>query len=351
MRVALEMQAASDEALQGRLAESQARKFIANVYERVNRKPLPSASLDAYFTKWLGRKEKEVGQSTIGRYRNTYKNVKGYLKKGMEWSIVHFDKDVITDFRDYIAKRSSTMHGNMEVKVLKAMLQDAFRDGLVPTNEAMKVRTLKRDVAAFKRLPFTMAQVKLILGLGTLTQQWRGMVLMGLYTGQRLGDIATATWGELDLVKKAWAFKSRKTGRNMIVPIHPVLQKHLEAVRPTDPAADDPVFPEANGAVQRTGKTGMLSRDFHNILAEVGLATKQSFKSTGKGRKTTRTMSPLTFHSFRGTLTSILKQMGVSQGVAQDIIGHDTPSISDHYTSIDEATKRLAIDKLPDVTA
>jgi hypothetical protein len=47
MRVALEMQAAADEALQGRLAESQARKFISNVFEGVNKKPLPSASLDA----------------------------------------------------------------------------------------------------------------------------------------------------------------------------------------------------------------------------------------------------------------------------------------------------------------
>jgi hypothetical protein len=36
--------------------------------------------------------------------------------------------------------------------------------------------------------------------------------------------------------------------------------------------------------------------------------------------------------------------------VARDIIGHDSPAVSAHYTHIELDTKRAALDKLPDVT-
>jgi hypothetical protein len=47
----------------------------------------------------------------------------------------------------------------------------------------------------------------------------------------------------------------------------------------------------------------------------------------------------------------LLKNAGVSEAVARDIIGHESAAISRHYTHIDEASKRKAIAKLPDVTA
>jgi hypothetical protein len=33
----------------------------------------------------------------------------------------------------------------------------------------------------------------------------------------------------------------------------------------------------------------------------------------------------------------------------QDIIGHDSEAMSAHYTHIDEASKRSALEKLPDI--
>ena len=126
--------------------------------------------------------------------------------------------------------------------------------------------------------------------------------------------------------------------------------KHLVGIRPRHPANDDPVFPRAADKVERTGKVGQLSKEFHAILAQVDLVEVQSTRNTGKGRDTKRKMSLLSFHSLRSTMTSILKEHGASQGVAMDIIGHDTPSVSDHYTKISEAVKREWIGKMPDIT-
>lgn len=48
---------------------------------------------------------------------------------------------------------------------------------------------------------------------------------------------------------------------------------------------------------------------------------------------------------------SILKATGASQAVAMALAGHETEAISQHYTTLDDATLRAAVNKLPDVTA
>src|ERR1041385_3183459 len=59
----------------------------------------------------------------------------------------------------------------------------------------------------------------------------------------------------------------------------------------------------------------------------------------------------LSFHCLRHTATSLLKNAGVSDVVARDLIGHDSPAVSAHYTHIDTATQRKALDSMPDVLA
>ena len=45
-----------------------------------------------------------------------------------------------------------------------------------------------------------------------------------------------------------------------------------------------------------------------------------------------------------------LKNAGVSDVIARDIIGHESEAISRNYTHIETETKRLALDSMPDVT-
>jgi hypothetical protein len=46
---------------------------------------------------------------------------------------------------------------------------------------------------------------------------------------------------------------------------------------------------------------------------------------------------------------SLLKNAGVPEAVAMDIIGHDSEVISRHYTHIESNAKRAALRKLPDL--
>jgi hypothetical protein len=47
----------------------------------------------------------------------------------------------------------------------------------------------------------------------------------------------------------------------------------------------------------------------------------------------------------------MLKDAGLSDVGARDIVGHESAAVSRNYTHIDGDTKRAALDKLPDVTA
>jgi integrase len=103
----------------------------------------------------------------------------------------------------------------------------------------------------------------------------------------------------------------------------------------------------------RNASVGWLSNQFHGVLVAAGLADLRDHKrkKDGQGRAAPRRRSEVGFHSLRYTATSLMKGAGVSEAVAMDIIGHESEAISAHYTKIDEATKRSALERLPSLDA
>lgn len=77
------------------------------------------------------------------------------------------------------------------------------------------------------------------------------MVLVGLYTGLRLSDIAELTWLNIDLEGATVNVVIRKTGRRQILPLAKPVMRYLEQLPSSDnPSA--PLFPEAYAAPQRS---------------------------------------------------------------------------------------------------
>src|SRR6266513_2048348 len=149
--------------------------------------------------------------------------------------------------------------------------------------------------------------------------------------------------GELRLV-------TSKTGRQQIIPLARPLREYIEEhlLGSNDPTA--PLFPKADHDVCRTGDVRRLSAAFYDLMVEAGLARERSRKNTGTGRSVKRETSELSFHSLRHTATSLMKNSGISPAIVQDIIGHESPALSAHYTHIEDASKRHAIESMPDIT-
>jgi integrase len=225
----------------------------------------------------------------------------------------------------------------------------AWSEQLIADNPALRLWPLRRPdraAPANQKRPFTAAEIGLLLKLAD--DEWRGMILAGYHTaGQRLGDIATLTPSAIDLGAKLVKFESGKTGRLVALPIAAEWARDLEK-RMKGKGAFDPLFPRAAGKVKgEGGKVGHLSNSFRSLLSRAKLASPPG---TAAGKvKGRREQQPLSFHSFRHTATSLLKNAGVSDSVTRDIVGHDSAAVSLEYTHIDAETKRAAMSKLPDI--
>ena len=252
-------------------------------------------------------------------------------------------------WRDASAEKASPRTANNKLKIVRVLFQSAWRDGLLTENPAAKVPVLK--AASSTRRPFTLAELKALLRV--VSNEWRGMILAGLYTGQRLKDIALLTWANVDVQRGELSLTTSKTSRRQVIPIAEPLRAYLAELPTGDDPTAPPLFPEAYRIATINKNVSELSRQFHETLASAGFTTGgvETHKGTGKGRDVARERNRVSFHSLRHTATSLLKAAGASEAVARDIIGHDSAEISRHYTHVDEAAKRSALAKLPDVTA
>lgn len=344
-RIANEFEDASREARAGRLTEARARKTVADIFTLANRDTLPSSTIRDFFASWLKRKELEAGEKTHRRYESVVQHLLDFLGPRAGHDIAHLTAKEIVGFRDALSKRLTVGTVNIELKVIRSALAQARRDGLVDVNEAERVSLLKRT-RVFEHRPFSLDELKKILGVAN--DEWHGMILSGIYTGLRLSDVATLTWANVDLQNEELRLITGKTGRRMVLPLAKPLLRYLESL-PASDVADVPLFPEAFAARQRSQYGGTLSNQFYRILVSAGLAMPRTHESTGKGRDAKRELGGLSFHCLRHTATSLLKNAGVSDAIARDIIGHDSPAVSANYTHIDMEAKRKALGKLPDV--
>jgi integrase len=174
------------------------------------------------------------------------------------------------------------------------------------------------------------------------------MILFGLYIGQRLTDVATLHWSNVDLVKGEIRLTTRKTDKVMILPIAAPLRRYLEGL-PSSDNLNTPLHPRAFAVVARQGKSGALSRQFIELLAQAGIREKQAHRSRGIGRSAQRQAGVLSFHSLRRTATTLLHEAGVPAAVVQSLIGHDSEEVHQLYVAVGKDALASAAARLPDL--
>ena len=343
-RNALEFARKLESAIRGNaLTEIQARKILADLYEIRNGEQLPGSTAKTFFTSWASNKVLETSDSTGVHYQQVVRTFIESLGKRSEADLSMLTPRDVISFRDGLAKRVSASTANQAVKIIRMALKDAQAARLVSENVAASVRRAKTSGDRASRRPFTLAELRRVLRIAS--GEWRDLILFGLYTGQRLGDLAKLTWRNVDLERGELAFVTRKTKRRQLVPLAGPLRKLLEE----SDAGDDPAEPLFSKAFTAK-RTGTLSNQFYEILVSAGLAAPRSHRASGKGRQARRKLNEISFHALRHTATSLMKNAGISPAIVQDLIGHDSPAVSAHYTHIEESAKRRAIETLPDVT-
>jgi integrase len=346
-KLALKLAGQFEDAARKRLTEGQVRIVFSNIHEQIHGSPLCSVNVADYFKQWLSRKEGEVANVTHKAYEHAVQEFVDFLGEHAAQPLQFVTTHQVSAWRDSAAKRATATTANNKLKIVRTFFESAWRENLIIDNPAAKVSVLK--TTASNRRPFTVPELKILLS--NAFGEWKGMILFGFYTGQRLKDIASLTWAHVDMAKGQIVFSTSKTGRSQVIPLAPSLRNHVATMPCTDNPRG-PLFPKAFRIATGNTDTSRLSQQFHEILVDSGLANPRPPKRTasGIGRQAPRQKNELTFHSLRHTTTSFLKSGGTMEAVARDIIGHDSAEISRHYTHTDENSKRAAVARLPDIT-
>lgn len=326
----------------------QAHRVIADIYKAAHNEDLPDASPQAFITGWLERRKGEIAPASYAAYKGRALHFLAWLGDKATGPIAEIETRHIAAYRDAVAKARTASTANHGVKILRVILEDARRDRFISENPAKDCGLLKKTDTTSRR-PFTLGELRRVLDAAS--EEWRSLVLFGLYTGQRLGDLARLTWQNIDLQAGEIHLATAKTGRLVRIPIAAPLLAHIETL----PAGDNPKAPlHPKAAALATVNGSTLSRQFGELLASLGLreaSTGHDAKESGQGRGARRGKSELSFHSLRHTATSLMKNAGVSPAIVQDIIGHESAEISAHYTHVEHSAKAQALASLPDLTA
>jgi integrase len=348
-RIAAQYEDAERDGGAGRLTEARARKTIAEIYARTNAATLPTSTVGDFLDSWLRVRELEVAAKTISTYATAVAQFKHHLGPKVRREVSAITASDFSEFRAALVQRVASGTVNLTLTIIRGAFAQAKRDGLVDANPAERVGPIKSRGDRLERRPFTLPELRRILAAAD--EEWRGIILFGIYTGARLGDIANLTWQSVDIQRAEARFVTSKTTRRMVIPMAPPLLRFVESM----PSSDDPtapVFSRANAIVSRQeGRVGTLSNQFHALLAAAGLVEPRGRKGTGgQGRSGKRTQNDVSFHCLRHTATSLLKSAGVSEAVAMEFIGHDSASISRNYTHVAPEAMRSAANQMPDIT-
>jgi integrase len=332
--VCLAIERAENHAKNGTLTEQAAKKIIGEILERTTGEPLHNYKVRDWLAHWLEMKEQVRAGKTMDRYRQVIRDFVASLGNRANLALSHItSKDILTYRDSIIASNKTARTANLSVKVVGAAFNAAARQHLIESNPATALESL--PVKTEERATFTPAQVSKLIRAAE--GDWPGAILLGYYTGARLGDVANMQWSAIDWRKKLIRFTPSKTKKPVTVPLHPQLEREL-LKKPGIGKA--PMFPCLAGK-GTGGKLGLSGR-FAAIMEKAGIEGKITQHAKGG-----RALSNLSFHSLRHSFNSVMANAGVSQEIRQQLTGHSSAEMNKIYTHHELEPLRAAIATLP----
>ena len=333
--VCLGVERAENHAKIGTLTEQAAKKIIGEILERTTGEPLHSYKVRDWFADWLEIKARVRAGRTMDRYRQVIRDFVESLGARANLTLAHLTSKDILAYRDsIIAGKKAARTANLSVSVVSAVLNAALRQGYILVNPATAVERL--PIKSEERGTFTSAQMSKLLRAAD--GDWGGAILLGYYTGARLGDVANMRWDAIDWPNKFIRFTPSKTKKPVTIPLHPQLERELLKNAGIGRA---PMFPTLAG--KGTGGSFGLSSRFKVIMQRARIEGKLTPASGG------RTLSSLSFHSLRHSFNSAMANAGVSQEIRQKLTGHASAEINAQYTHHELGPLRAAVRLLPPI--
>jgi integrase len=323
----------------------QIQETLIRLHEQATGSKVPRYTVADYVEEWLKGKSVSTKPSTLTFYKNATAKFTEFLQDRATKPLLLISKQDVTSFRNDLASKVSAKTANHGLKCIKMVFKSAKRDGAISEDPSEFVDTVRKEQGV-KKQAFSIDQLRSIFTVAD--EEWRSMIYFGLYTGQRLADIANLTWSNIDKARGELRLTTRKTGKVLILPLAtPLLARIKKLPSSSDPGA--PLHPNAYAILQKEGKSGSLSNHFADLLAAAGLREKKSHKKSQDRTLNRRIVEPLSFHSLRRTATTFMHEAGIPQAVVQAMIGHDSAAVHELYVSVGSDALKKAAEALPEL--
>ena len=172
----------------------------------------------------------------------------------------------------------------------------------------------------------------------------RVMICLGLFTGMRLGDVVNLRWADIDFERgfiNVMPLKTRRYNKRLEIPLQAALSRILVEFK--QGGDGDYVFPARRA--EYLENVGNVTSQIQEFFQACGIQTTEAPDHGHRRRAIVR----VGFHSLRHSFVSLCAKARTPQHVVQQLVGHGSPAMTEHYTHLDPAQKREAIDALPEI--
>jgi len=335
---------------QGQATEKRLMKAVAAMTEDAGLGDIKILSIREtmmlYLTEVSDRKTSSV---TLKKYTSTIDKFLDYLgdtKTGQ--SINTLSKEDLRNWRSALTKNGiGGTTADQSINLIKRALEHAVKEGKAIDNIAKGLNSIGEGAETKER--FSEQEIKDLYE--NANDEWKGMILFGLWYGMRINDAANLKWenvkiqdgisqnGTLTYIP-AKTKKKKKTPVELGMP-DSVIRYMIDRRRKTENLIGY-IFPSLGG--KKTGSGGGLSNSFNRLMNKAGIIVTEGEKKTGKGR----TFKRKGFHSLRHTMISRMTEAGIPHELGMAISVHSNRQVHERYVQFTSEVRNSVFKRMPD---
>jgi integrase len=299
----------------------QIQKVFNDLVEKTNGDTILTPSVQKYLNEWVTIVKTKNSSATAERYSHTVEIFLDYLHDRTKLPMTAITSSHIDGFLSWRVRQGvAPKTAIVDLKTLSTAFNRAERYGVILKNPILAVELPKST--STERDVFTHDQIGKLLDTVKFKDEWFTLILLGYFTGARLGDCAQMKWENINFKDQVLTYEQKKTGKVVRVPLVEDLNDHLNTMREF---IDGEFICPGLAARSSGGKHG-LSESFNRIMKRAGI-DPQNVQGKGKQK-----FNRLTFHSLRHSFNSALANAGVHQEIRMRLTGHSSSGMNDRYT-------------------
>jgi len=326
--------------------ELRLKRAINNQTEEWKKKNPPLKLDDAWSTYLKSQNRTRPGQQTLNGYATNYRMFHEWLKE--RFPEIVFMKDVgvreAEAYAEHLSSRklspNSYNHHLNSLSMVWSVLSEKAQADRNPfawdkkSRRGIARRSVKAEEYLRRRRPLRIFEVEEILKYAD--QDYRMLILILVYTGQRLIDAVKLEWSAIDFDRRMIQLMPQKMARRggdpVYIPLLPQLETELRQLKKEGRY----ILPRIVERCQEYAPAAQ--KRLKSLIKKAGIET---VKQTDL--ETYRAVASVGAHSFRHTFITIARMAGIPDPMIMQITGHSSKEMIDLYTQFsDEMVASLA---------